>query len=161
VPKSQGVPDLILHSPKKKIVPDLLPDCKFSCAKISGCPRFNSASANKPESRDLASEWLPFSSHIALIWLQFGFNTAFSEYLGLLPDCYQIAVLCHLAAKRFFSFASAWLQFCVNFASVLIHFGFLRSNAIFIVCSRWLSFASTLLQFCFNLASFLEPFPCV
>jgi len=113
-----------------------------------------------PESRDLASEWLPFSSYIALIWLQFGFNTAFSEDLGLLPDCYQIAVLCHLAAKRFFSFASVWLQFCFNFASVwlqfcfnfasvLLHFGFLRSNAIFIVCSRWL----VLLQLCFSFAS--------
>ena len=99
----------------------------------------------------MASEWLLFSSYIALIWLKFGFNMAFSEDLGLLPDCYQIAVLCHLAAKRFFSFASAWLQFCFNFASVLLHFGFLRSNAIFIVCSRWLSFASALLQLGFLL----------
>jgi len=73
-----------------------------------------------PESRDLASEWLPFSSYIALTWLQFGFIAAFSEDLGLLPDCYQIAVLCHLAAKRFFSFASVLLQLCFSFASFWI-----------------------------------------
>ena len=82
-----------------------------------------------------------------LLW--YGFSLASIRLFQKIWVCSQIAVLCHLAAKRFFSFASVWLQFCFNFASVLLHFGFLRSNAIFIVCSRWL----VLLQICFSFAS--------
>jgi len=65
-----------------------------------------------PESRDFASEWLPFSSNIALIWLQFGFNTAFSEDLGLLPDCCFVSFGSKALFLVCFSLASVLLQLC-------------------------------------------------
>ena len=134
-----------------------------------------------PESRDFASIWLQ-NGFFTCSWLQFGFHFAFTllsawkwkkcngfglssdrsqtEAINFLPFLHAGSHMASVGRQNDANMQCAFsrlLQFGFNFASVWLHFGFLRSNAIFIVCLQMASFASTLLQFCFNLASFLEP----